>query len=256
MLKQSLWVAGCLSFGLLLGGLIANFIRVMPEPPKAPFKEVAAKIAALPDETPQTTLVEGPDAAPETVPELDPDRAWVEAQAKDLLEQFMAHAWTELDTHQWSQHYQADASFLIDGSKDHEWITVTAARVPCESVDAVLRRADDPALGRPDRCDRWLRAALETMRRYGIEDKSPGELLAELGADRRVRVMVVYAGWFRDTEANSGIQLVDARAAFLYPAAGFKAQNYAAQTAIFRAMKLGPYAGDSGRELADNTLSQ
>ena len=251
MLKPSLWAVGCLSFGLLVGGLLANLVRVEPEPPRVPIEEVTAQIAALSEETYLATLVEAPAAPSET----ESDREWVEAQAKDLLEQFMAHPGPELDTGQWSRDYEADASFLIEFT-ENEWVTVTAARVPCESVDAVLRQAANPDLGQPDRCERWLRAALETMRRHGIKDKSPGEFLAELGADRSVRVMVLYAGWFKDPQAGSGIQLVDARPAFVYPTAGFKEQSNAAQNAIYRAMQLGPYAEASTRELTDDTPAQ
>jgi len=253
VLKQSLWAAGCLSFGLLVGGLLANLVRVEPQPPRVPIEEVTAQIAALSEETHLATLVEAPAAPSETEP--DPDREWVEAQAKDLLEQFMAHPGPELDTDQWSRDYKVDASFLIDGT-ENEWVTVTAARVPCERVDAVLRQAANPDLGQPDRCERWLRAALETMRRHGIKDKSPGEFLAELGADRSVRVMVLYAGWFKDPQAGSGIQLVDARAAFVYPTVGFKEQSNAAQNAIYRAMELGPYAKASTRKRTDDAPAQ
>ena len=249
MRKQSLWAAGCLSLGLLLGALVASLVRVDP----------ATQIAALPPETsPSGEPAEAPAApeASEAEPPPDADRAWVEAQAKDLVKRFMAHPWPELDTRQWSSNYVPKATFLIDGTENHEWVTVTAARVPCESVDTVLERAGDPDLGRPDRCDRWLRAALDTMHRHGIDDKSPGEFLAQLEADRSVRVMVVYAGWFKNPQANDEIQLVDARPAFLYPTASFKEQNNAAQNAIYRAMKLGPYAEDSTGELADATLAQ
>ena len=259
MRKQSLWAAGCLGLGLLLGGLLASLVRVDPDPAKVSAEEVAAQIAALPPETSPSGEPAAASAAPEASeaePPPDPDRAWVEAQAKDLVKRFMAHPWPELDTRQWSRNYVPKATFLIDGTENHEWVTVTAARVPCESVDTVLERAGDPDLGRPDRCDRWLRAALDTMRRHGIDDKSPGEFLAQLAADRSVRVMVVYAGWFKDPQANDEIQLVDARPAFLYPTASFKEQNNTAQNAIYRAMKLGPYAEDSTGEPADDTPAQ
>jgi hypothetical protein len=68
--------------------------------------------------------------------------------------------------------------------------------------------------------------------------------------------MVLYAGWFKDPQAGSGIQLVDARPAFVYPTAGFKEQSNAAQNAIYRAMQLGPYAEASTRELTDDTPAQ
>ena len=75
MLKQSLWAAGCLSFGLLVGGLLANLVRVEPQPPRVPIEEVTAQIAALSEETHLATLVEAPAAPSETEP--DPDREWV-----------------------------------------------------------------------------------------------------------------------------------------------------------------------------------
>ena len=68
--------------------------------------------------------------------------------------------------------------------------------------------------------------------------------------------MVLYAGWFKDPEAVSGIQLVDAHAAFVYPTASFKEQSNAAQNAVYRAMELGPYAKASTRKLPDDTPAQ
>jgi hypothetical protein len=117
-------------------------------------------------------------------------------------------------------------------------------------VDALLARHREAELGAPDRCDRWRRAAIETMRRHGIEGKTPEEFLDELEADRSVRVMLVYAGWSRVPGTDDEIQLVDARPAFLYPQTQFKAQNIEAQNAILRVMKLGPYAEEAMQEPA------
>lgn len=253
MRQQILWAAGCLGFGLLLGGLMASLVRVDPNPP-APIEEIEAEIAAL---SPAQT---GMDVAQSMAPdassmspgsaEPDADREWIELQAKQLVRRFMENSWAEFDT-QWATHYAAEAGFLIDRANDNAWVTVTAARVPCERVDLLLRRSGDPELGQPDRCNRWLRAATEIMRQHGIEDKTPSEFLHELQADLSVRVMVVYAGWFKDPNANGEIQLVDARSAFMYPVAQFKQQNNEAQNAIFRAMQLGPYAQDSTQALPD-----
>lgn len=249
MLKQSLWAAGCLGFGLLLGALMADLVRVRPSvSPRLP--ELGPELAALPEAAPESEAAQAPAPPPEAAPEPDPERAWISAEANELVDRFMAGPWPELDASAWSRQYASEARFLVDGTDGEEWITVSSARVPCERVDALLARHRDAELGTPDRCDRWRRAAVETMRSHGIEDKTPEEFLDELEADRSVRVMLVYAGWSRVPGADNEIQLVDARPAFLYPRTQFKQQNIEAQSAILRVMKLGPYAEESVQELS------
>ena len=154
----------------------------------------------------------------------------------------MAEAWPGLEVGGWFRTYRPEARFMVDDADGDQWITVTTTRVPCMEVDAVLARLQDPNQGEPDRCARWVRAAEHTMQKHGITGRTTDEFLEQIGANRSIRVMAIYAGWVRNSETDGRIRLVDARAARLYPPAPFKQQNNEAQNEIFRLMKLGPYA--------------
>ena len=242
MQKRSLWAAGCLGVGLLLGALIASVVQVRPDPPVQTSEFEPAPIA------PPELQVD------EAEPEPDPQQELIRGQAKALVDRFMNVPWPELNGTGWSRLYTSEAEILVDGVDTNAWMTVSSARVPCENVDALLVRSKDPDLGTADRCKRWLRAAVETMRRHGIADRTPQQFLEELGAERNVRVMVVYAGWSEDPEENDSIHLIKARPVFVYPQTSYKQERDAAQTEILRAMKLGPYADASAQQLHAHTL--
>jgi hypothetical protein len=235
MLKPCLWVGSCLAVGLLLGLLIADVITVRRVP--APDLEIASAA------TPEGPVGQQPAAALATEPEQpSAERTWISSKAEALLRELMAESWTGLEGNAWDAQYEVEERFIVDAPEDSTWITVTSARVPCERVDDFLAKQNDPEFGTPDRCDRWLRAAAETLAKHGIEDRGPGSFLNELGADRSVRVMLLYAGWQRDPNRSDEIQLVHARPVPVYPQAEFTKQRSAAQNAIYQAMKLGPYA--------------
>lgn len=246
MHKWSLWAAGYLGAGLLLGALTASLVQVRSDPPgQTPEFEPDPVVFPTPPAKLQTAEVEL---------EPDPQQELIRTQAADLVRRFMNVPWPELNGTEWSRRYTSEAEILVDGVNTNAWITVSSARVPCEKVDAVLVQSEDPDLGPADRCTRWLRAATETMRRHGIENKTPQQFLEELGAERNVRVMVVYAGWSKDPNENDAIRLVEARPVFVYPQASYKEKRDDAQNEIFRAMKLGPYADASAHQLPANTL--
>jgi hypothetical protein len=165
--------------------------------------------------------------------------AWITAEAEALLADFMAEAWTDSEATDWARDYTSEGRFILEDTDGSRWITLTAARVPCERVDRFLAKQDDPGFGKPDRCDRWLRAAAQSMTKYGITDRTPGEFLKQINADLRVRVMLVYAGWYKDPNRPERIQLVDARPVIVYPETGFTEERREAEHAVFQAMKIG-----------------
>ena len=234
MPERRFWIAaGCLTIATLLGTLLTDPVRTLPL-----LRDSAPELLAVVE--PQIEAVT--ESSPAAALEPNPDRARITAEAEALIQQELARAWPEIDTTAWSEHYVPDADFLIDGAHGNKWITVTSARVPCEDVDRVLAELNDPNVGMPNRCDRWLAAAAQVMEAHQIKERTPWELLEELDADRSIRVMLVYAGWFKDPEQDGVIHLVDSRTVPLYPASQFIQQKDQAQIALLLAMKLGPYA--------------
>ncbi len=221
MWKHALWMGSCVGGGLLAGLLVAGGIRVRQDT-ALPAAQPAADAAA------ETPLLEPPSGEAQAI----------RARAESLLKEFMAKS----EDTAWIGAYVADAQLLVDATEDGKWVSVSTARIPCEHADRYLREQADEALGQPDRCQRWLQAATQVMKRYEMADTTPHALLAELGADRSVRVMVMYAGWARDAARPDRLQLVDVRAVPVYPEAGFGRRHNRAQNDIFRATRLGPYA--------------
>ncbi len=221
MRKHALWMGSCVGGGLLAGLLIGGGIRVQQD-------------AAMPAAQPTAHAAAG---TPLLEPPSGEARA-IRARAESLLKEFIA----ESEDTAWIGDNLADAQLLVDATEDGKWVSVSTARIPCEHADRYLREQADEALGQPDCCQRWLQAATRVMKRYEITDTTPYALLAELGADRSVRVMVVYARWARDAERPDGLQLVDVRAVPVYPEAGFGRRHSRAQSDILRATRLGPYA--------------
>ena len=118
----------------------------------------------------------------------------------------------------------------------------TEVRVPCERLDRALAAVRDPDVGRPDYCERFVERIALVLESHGLGHVSAREFVKRYDVERRVRAMVIYAGWIEDPEAEGGIALAVAHAAAIHPKRGFPERRKQALDAVYRAMELGPYA--------------
>lgn len=237
------WLAplGGVACGLLALAVLPSLIGDRALQPPAPAVEPHAPMRPVPRAAPFATEVE-------TEEEVDPLREYLVTEASRLPGEFLARDDLDPIAREWRRPDATETSFLLEGLDERRWITQTAVRVDCERVDRMLHSYDDAEIGRPDRCARWLEKAAETMARFGISDRGPEQFMRDIGVEPTMRVMLVYAGWTRDSATDDAIRLVAAEPVLVYPQRGFPERDYAARDAVYRAMKLGPHAEDRAPE--------
>jgi hypothetical protein len=139
--------------------------------------------------------------------------------------------------------YTAETRLLVESKATGRWVTLTEVRVPCADVDRALGRARDRALGLPDRCERWVETTAAVLERHGVSRISAREFLERNEVDTSVRVLLVYAGWRADpSQPEASAALAASGSAAVYPREHFLDARSEALDAIYRELKLGPYA--------------
>ncbi len=135
--------------------------------------------------------------------------------------------------------YTAQTRLLVESKGTGRWVTLTEVRVACAEVDRALARASDRALGRPDRCERWVETTAAVLERHGASQTTAREFLERNEIDTSVRVLLVYAGWRADSDG--GAALAAAGSAPVYPRERFPIARSEALDSIYRELRLGPY---------------
>lgn len=133
--------------------------------------------------------------------------------------------------------------FAVESPRRGLWVTRTELRVPCRALDAALARRRDASLGRPGHCERWVEAAATVLESHGLTTPTAREFLETYAGEQTVRVLVVYAGWVRDSP-QSEVRLVGDRAAPVLPRSGFARAQRRARQSVYRMLELGPYAAE------------
>ncbi len=139
------------------------------------------------------------------------------------------------------------SSELLFASPERDvFVTRTEVRVPCQDLDRLLAQLDQPGLGRPNHCERWVEATAALLERYGVEQLSAREFLEQYGGDQTVRVLWFYAGWRPRTEAGQpSAELITTRATRVYPQSNFMSRRRAALNSVYEQLELGPYRRES-----------
>jgi hypothetical protein len=217
--------AACL---LLLASVVGNWVAIRESSPV----RTAPRVRPLePEPTPARAPLERAQPAA-----LAPGIA---NEAESLAAQLLGRSPLADGAEGGSLPYKAETRLLMDSKETGRWVTLTEVRVPCAEVDRALARAGDPALGRPDRCDRWIETTAAVLERHGVAQTSAREFLERNAIDTSVRVLFVYAGWRVASDGNAA--LAAAESAAFYPRERFALARSEALDAIYRELRLGPY---------------
>lgn len=255
---MSRWLAraGAAALGITAAALFVNALDLRPRSPELGSQlrrshepdAAEPEPGALPAQGPARALP-APFAAPEPKAE-DPLHSYLASEAEQLPERFFGEG-SGLALADLRDQIRLATDVVYESPDRQRWITSTAVRVDCAEVDRLLRRQDDPSFGRPDRCARWHQEASELMHRHQLPAMDPAEFLEQIGAEPTARVMLLYAGWHRDPEAEDSVRLLAAQPVHVYPHEGFAERDFRARDQLNRALKLGPYAEDGALAQAD-----
>jgi hypothetical protein len=216
---------------LLLFSVVGNLVAIRESSPA----RRASPVRPLVPERLHTSVAHA--AAPPAAP-LEP--AGIAEQADQLAERLLRESALGQLGERGVLPYTAQTRLLVDSRATGRWVTLTEVRVPCADVDRALARASELALGSPDRCERWIETTAAVLERHGVSEPSAREFLEGNEIDTSVRVLLVYAGW--RAEAGASPALAASGGAAVYPREQFPVTRSEALDAIYRELKLGPYA--------------